>query len=75
MAQRSSLNDLILPLSDSQPKEAELMMVLPTIDVRRVCESEVKSNNNKKKNEKRGLIDIIDCKASFESNILRSKKN
>lgn len=53
MAQRSSLNDLILPLSDSQPKEAELMMVLPTIDVRRVCESEVKSNNNKKKNEKK----------------------
>jgi hypothetical protein len=35
MAQRTSLNDLILPSADIPSKEAELM-ALPTIDVRKV---------------------------------------
>jgi hypothetical protein len=73
MAHRTNLNDLILPGLDIPVKEEELMS-LPTIDIRRVSESDVKPNNVRNKIEKRGLIDLIDCKGGYESNILRSKK-
>lgn len=50
------------------------MMALPTIDIRRVSESDVRPNYGRKRLEKRGLIDLLDFRNGYESNILRNKK-
>jgi hypothetical protein len=50
------------------------MMALPTIDIKRVSESDVRPNHGRKRLEKRGLIDLLDFRNGYESNILRNKK-
>lgn len=73
MAQKTSLNDLLLPTLDIPLKEAELMG-FPSIDIKRISESDVRSNSVRKNTQKRGAIDMIDFKAEYDSNIFRSKK-
>ena len=49
-------------------------MGLPTIDIRKVSESYARSNYARIRFEKRALIDLIDFRDGYESNILRNKK-
>ena len=71
MAQKSSLNDLIIPVADIPDREAELM-ALPSIEVKKISQSG--GRERRKKQENRAVIDLIDFKCGYESNILRSKK-
>ena len=73
MAQKTSLNDLLLPNFDIPTKEAALMG-FPSIEIRKISESDMRNSSMRKKMQKRGIIDIIDFKGDYESNILRSKK-
>jgi hypothetical protein len=64
MAQRTSLNDLLLPNFDIPGREAELMG-LPSIEIKKISESDCRNNKLRKMPEKRGIIDLIDCKGAF----------
>lgn len=72
MAQRTSLNDLILPNMDIPGREAELT-VLPSIDVKKISQSGGREQPRKRP-ENKAVIDLIDFKCGYESNILRNKK-
>lgn len=64
MAQRTNINDIILPGADIPVRQAEIMS-FPTIDVKRVSEGDVRHNSLRKKYEKRGLIDLIDFRNGY----------
>ena len=72
MAQRTSLNDLLIPSADIPGREAELM-ALPSIEVKKISQSGGREQPRKKQ-ENRAVIDLIDFKCGYESNILRNKK-
>lgn len=72
MAQRTSLNDLLLPNAEIPGREAELMG-LPSIEIKKISQSGGREQPRKKQ-ENRTVIDLIDFKCGYESNILKNKK-
>lgn len=63
MAQKSSLNDLIIPIADIPDREAELM-ALPSIEVKKISQSGGREQHRKKQ-ENRAVIDLIDFKCGY----------